>query len=243
MKQLTFIIIISLSLLTYSQKSDTLSRNYENKRGFKQGWVSNNGALSLEGGIASYQIKELNNFLKSQTGTPLNDFIFNYGVSFSNTRPLWINKNYLMDSHYDFSFYASLNPSFSELNDSIRYFIQGFNIGFDNCKDLLPEQRNIDFLFGAGYNVGLISFTNWNINQGNIDDFKKVYRNLYFSPKIVSELRFVLFKHFSLSLRSEIQLDVTNGRWLSNDKNLEGLGRFKTTGFNLRLTMGYIGKN
>jgi hypothetical protein len=237
MKPFLTCLMLVFTLISIGQKNDSIVADSLADRSFAKGWVSSNWAMSMEVGIHRFQIQDLNELVQTKVGAKFNRNIANIGLSFS--VPSNFNNKTNYDSHVDFGYYIS-NPIVQELNDSNRYFIRGYNFGFDNCKDLLPGKKNIDILLGAGFNAGWITFGNWDVTIPNKENRRNLYRNPYFSPKISNEIRFALFNNLSISLRSEIQLDVTNPKWYSRNNNYGSIGGFKTTGYSMRLTLGWI---
>jgi hypothetical protein len=237
MKLLLIPIFVLFAFAAFCQQNDSIVADSLDNRSFAEGWVSSNWAMSLEVGINRFQIQDISEVVETKIGSEFSKNIVNIGWSFS--VPSNLNNKYDFDSHIDFDYYIS-NPVVQELNDSTRYFLRGFNLGFDNCKDLLPDNKNIDILLGAGFNAGWFTFGNWDVTVSDKNNRRNFYRNPYFSPKISNEIRFALFKHLSISLQSEIQFDVTNPKWYSRNKSNESIGGFKTTGYSLRLTLGWI---
>ena len=176
--------------------------------------------------------------MKTNFDKTFSNYLGTVGASFS--IPLVINQKFTFDTHLDYMFYHS-HPLVIELNDSNRYFIQGFHIGIDACQDLFSKFQNVDLLMGLGFNVGRLNFQNWDVTKDDEFNRKNKYTNPFFSPKISFEPRVILFQFLTLSIRTELQIDVTNKNWKIKNNDLNPIGHSSATGYNIRLTLGWTG--
>ena len=225
-------ILLPLILFEASaQTEDSLSNG-----NFFEAWSSSNTVMAAEYGIISFQIHDLNDDFKASNGYEFSNYLGMVGVSISEC--LAVNRKYSMDAHLDFAYYHS-NPVVHEKNDSTRYGFGGFHIGIDGCKDLFPKRRSFDFLIGFGFNSGRITFGNWNLNLENAENRNNRYRNPFFAPKLSLEHRVILFNKLTLSIRSEIQIDVSNHGWKQKNSLLPTISNVAATGYNTRITIGW----
>jgi hypothetical protein len=239
MKYTMYILLVLGSYHSNCQEIDSVQLD----RSFSKGWVSSNFALSLQYGMTKYQLERINTDLGPLLGDGFSDYIGYFGVSASSSGLLGDlqGRSFAVDTHLDLMFYHSM-PMVMEINDSTRYHMRGFHVGLDVCKDLFPTVKSVDLLLGLGFNTGRMVLANWDLTEGNKENRRNKYVNPFFSPKLSIETRFILFKTISMSIRSEIQLDITNNQWKLRNSNLMPLGNSSATGFNLSLTFGAGGR-
>lgn len=234
-----YLILISFAFnysFYFCQSGDSIQFDHSNERSFVNGWTSSNTLFSLEYGVSKFQLNALNDAMKTSSSSTFSDYLGCIVASYSST--FLVSRKFAMDSHLDYMYFHSI-PSVLEINDSSRYFTRGFHIGFDGCKDLFPRHQNVDLLLGLGFNAGRFMFAHWNPTIDDKLNRKNKYTNPFFAPKLVIEPRFILSKHFAISIRAELQLDVTNQGWTRRNNNLSPIGRSAATGYNLRLTLGW----
>lgn len=186
--------------------------------------------------MSNYQLNGLNNDIQTSLGSSYHDFLGCIGASYSGS--VIANRKFTMDIHLDYAFYHS-TPVVIELNDSSRHYLRGFHLGMDGCKDLFPRKENIDMLFGLGFNTGRLLFGNWDLTVDDKTNRRNRYSNPFFAPKLSFEQRFFVFKHLSISIRTELQYDITNKSWKKKSNSLQPISEVGATGYNLRLTLGW----
>lgn len=231
MKYTLTILFLGYITLCNAQKQDTLKNG-----NFFQNWSSSNTVMAIEYGIATYQFQRVNNDFTTLHGTGFKSYIGMIAVSVSEC--IALNRKYTFDAHLDYAYYHSM-PVIYEENDSSRFYIGGFHIGLDACKDLFPKRRAFDFLIGVGFNAGQLTFGNWSLLIENKENRHNKYKNPFFAPKLSLEPRVILFNKLTLSIRSEIQLDVTNPKWKQKNDALPSIAKAAASGYNARFTIGW----
>ena len=170
------LLFLLCSVFTFGQNIDTsrVNQNVASKERLK-GWFSGNSALSFQGGIYSFDHKNLNDqlFLESNNRLADNNFVFGASVS----SELTVNRRRMYDYHLDVQF---LGPKTHEFSDSLSFSTNGFYIGFDICQDLFRKAKRYDFLLGAGFNAGRMKLGRKDLSVSN--DFLK-YTNPFFCQK------------------------------------------------------------
>lgn len=230
--------LISFTLnccFSFCQESDSIQFDYKNERSFSKGWISSKSIMTLEYGISKYQLSALNDKMKTSFDSTFSNYLGCLGASITGSG--LVMRKFAMDTHLDIVFYHS-RPMVIEINDSSRYHIRGFQIGLDGCKDLFPKHNSIDLLIGLGFNTGRLVFANWDLTIEDKFNKKNKYTNPFFAPKLTIEPRIILFKYMSISIRAELQLDVTNQRWNIKNNSLDPIGGSAATGYSIRLALG-----
>lgn len=220
-----------MSFISSAQESNTQKNGKGDVKNFKKGWVSSNAVLALQGGMNYYDLTELNNQLSAKYGGGFSNR--NVFVGFSVSESTSLNRKYNTDSHLDFLY---MLPTTNQYTDSLKYKLGGFYIGFDIGNDLFPKTKAFDLLLGLGFNAGRMKILRQDLTVS--EDFYK-YKNPYFAPKLTLEARVIIAKRLSLSVRGELQYDVTNSKWKRKQASLELLKGSKATGYNLHATLGW----
>ena len=215
------------------QIEDTITIEPNEDRSFSKGWVSDNYLLAWQYGFHYFKIQDVNEELQNKYGSSFANNLGAYGVTAAGTGLL--NRKIYLDHHLDVMIFHSY-PLINEYSDSLKYYYRGFYVGLDGCKDLFPKKKNFDFILGTGFNTGRLLILTQDLSVSE-KHFK--YANPFFAPKINIETRVILFNWLTLSVRSELQFDVTNPVWNRKDNSLDPIKNSMATCYNINFTLGF----
>lgn len=215
---------------TAGAQSDTaIARIKENKRSFFNGGVSESESFGVQSGAFFADFSDLNFSLKQQYGRGLRDYAYSIGASVETLRddPTGFSYNSVLSYH----FFPSTETT---ILDSIKFRLQGFQVGYAIGKDVFPNVRWFDLGVYAGFSTG--RFRLFKQDPGLTYEFLQ-YRNPFFSPKVIVEPRFNL-RRFVWAIRAEYLIDVSKGAWKTRDGRATPLGDARSGGLFIQLYLG-----
>jgi len=229
-KMHTLIALLLVWIHTASaQKDTTLNRIKENKRSFFSGAISESESIGLQSGAFFADFSDLNFSLKQQYGQGLRNYSYSIGASFEGLRKTERDFNY--NSILSYHFFPSTETNIS---DSIKFRLQGFQVGYAIGKDVFPNVEWFDLGLYAGFNTG--RFRLFKQDPAITYEFLQ-YRNPFFSPKIIVEPR-VNLRRFVWAIRAEYLMDVSKGAWKTRDGRALPLGDVRSSGPFIQLYLG-----
>ncbi len=220
MKAILTIFLLAVALTGYAQEySDTVIN------ATPMVWTdraSDYAAIEGHYGVMMFRSKALGNYL----GTHINQPINKAGISLSGR--LEISRRYVADGHLSFDYMLPIKQTVS---DTHSFEFSGFQWGIMVFgADVLHRNRVLDCIFGVGFNSG----TYWlDVDENGI---KGDFRNPFFAPKGVGELRVIMGRRVTLGSRIEYQLDVSSRRW--KVKTGSGVDGSRFSGMSLQVLLG-----
>lgn len=147
------------------------------------------------------------------------------------TTVLMVNRKFTFPAEICFS---HLIPQSIELSDSVSGRLSGFNVGLPLAGyDLFNNSRNVDLLFGTGFNAGRIRL---------FGDARLEQVNAYFAPYFSFSPRFVIGK-VVVRLRMMFEFDITRSSWrnvwFSSSPKVD-LGPMKSSGLSSSISIGWV---
>lgn len=180
------------------------------------GKISNFSGLELFYSKFNLNIDELNNSSITSIGLNLKT-------------NLVLNRRYTFDWE---GFYSLVIPQTFALTNNLQTTLSGYNWGMlIYGQDLLHKHERVDFIIGLGFNAGNYKII---LEQNHTSNS---FSNPIFSPKIQSELRFILGR-VSLGLRGSYMWDISSGTWKNKNDSSFSFNNAKFTGLDLQ---GFIG--
>lgn len=212
-----------------AQNDTTMSRIKENKRSFYSGAISESESFGVQSGAFFADFRDLNFSLKQQYGQGLRDYSYSIGASIEGLRKTDRDFNY--NSILSYQLFPSTETT---ILDTIKFRLQGFQVGYAIGKDVFPNVRWFDLGLYAGFSTG--RFRLFKQDPGITYEFLQ-YRNPFFSPKVIVEPR-VNLRHVVWAIRAEYLFDVSKGAWKSRDGRATPLGDTKSGGVFIQLYLG-----
>lgn len=201
----------------------------ENKRSFFSGAISESESFGVQSGAFFADFRGLNFSLKQQYGQGLRDYSYSIGASIEGLRKTERDFNY--NSILSYQFFPSTE---TRILDTVKFRLQGFQLGYAIGKDVFPNVQWFDLGIYAGFSTG--RFRLFKQDPGITYEFLQ-YRNPFFSPKIIAEPRFNS-KFFVWAVRAEYLFDVSKGNWKARDGRATPLGDTKSGGIFIQLYLG-----
>lgn len=228
--KLTQIALLMACMHTAGAQNDTTrSRIRENKRSFFSGAISESESIGLQSGAFFADFSDLNFSLKQQYGQGLRNYSYSIGASLEGLRQTERDFNY--NSILSYHFFPLTETS---ILDSLKFRLQGFQVGYAIGKDVFPNVKWFDLGIYAGFSTG--RFRLFKQDPGLTYEFLH-YRNPFFSPKVIVEPR-VNLKRFVWAIRAEYLLDVSKGAWKTRDGRATPIGDVKSSGVFIQAYLG-----
>lgn len=211
-----------------------------NPQKIKKMWFSNHVGIVATSSIHQFDFEETRTVLNQVLPDRFNgQYLNSFGISiitpyFSNEgRGDKLDRERALDTHLDIQVFGPFGKSLQDY----KLAFTGVSFGYDMGKDLFPSTDWFDLIPALGFNTGLMKVKYFDDAQ-NLET--SVYKNPFFSPKVLLEARFKINK-FAIGFRAEYNYDISKSYWkVKKGNNILNLPENRARGLVFTVIIGEL---